>query len=211
MTKKDDEISALITLGVPREIAFNMNRHARRAKLAELDAKPGPTSIVVKGKRWGYNMDVPNAIIKEIPDSLLALRTELPMHPDIYEYAIKGLNFEDCCARIAEKLDIVVDGVYDGDKLCAVLVEALRKRRFHGLAPHLRVPGLVAAEIVETAKGVSLERVTTEVGVIASSAEALQESGQKESQEPSDHPSSTEAADSLDLASGDKTDSQQKH
>lgn len=98
-------------------------------------------------------------VLKVPPPELIALREELPLHKDIYDYAIKGSNFEDCMARIAEKLDILLDGLYNGDKLCGVLLEALRNRRFHGNQPHLRAPGLVNVELVERAGSVTLEAV----------------------------------------------------
>lgn len=109
--------------------------------------------------------------IRQPPSSLVALRNELPYHKDIYEYAIQGRTFEECCAKIGEKLDIVFDGLYDGDKLCEVLCVALRNRRFHGNQPHLRHPALVNAELVERKGTVSLEVVEGGIGTIAPTSE----------------------------------------
>jgi hypothetical protein len=130
---------------------------------AKRDARNG-----VKGKKWGVDHSTnPHLSLHRPPDSLVALRTELLNHPDISAYAQEGANFEDCIGRIAVKLDIVLDGDYDGDTLCTMLAEALRNRGSNSMTPHLRASGLVNAEIVETEKGISLEQVQTEVGVIA--------------------------------------------
>lgn len=121
-------------------------------------------------KNFGVDHETHHLLeIRQPPEALVALRNELPYHKDIYEYAIQGKNFEDCMAKIGEKLDIVLDGLYDGDKLCEVLVTALRNRRFHGNQPHLRHPALVSAEIIERKGVVSLDRAE-EIGTIAATA-----------------------------------------
>lgn len=159
MTKRDDEVSELVALGYPRDKAMNLNRPGRRKLLAEMrkTAVYRKDDIRVIGRRWGNRSDIPGVAIQEPPSSIIELRTELTKHPEVYEYAIKGIDFGDCCARIAEKLDIVVDGNYDADALCTMLLEALRNRRFHGSQPHLRAGGLQAVEIVERKDSITLE------------------------------------------------------
>jgi hypothetical protein len=94
------------------------------------------------------------------PPSVIALREEmaLPHNKDIYDEVIKGRNFEECLGILAAKLDIVLDGLYDASSLCEVLFLALKNRKEFGAQPHLRVPGLVQAEIQETAKEIKLVR-----------------------------------------------------
>lgn len=67
---------------------------------------------------------------REPPASLVALRIEVakPHNIEIFNYASAGLNFEDCLARIGEKLGILLDGIYDVPELCDVLVAALKRR-----------------------------------------------------------------------------------
>jgi hypothetical protein len=71
--------------------------------------------------------------VREPPDSLVALRTELakPENLDISIYASAGVTFEDCLGRIAFCLRIAMDGVYDPIKVCATLTDELRRRRRH--------------------------------------------------------------------------------
>lgn len=98
-------------------------------------------------------------VIKVPPPELIELRKELTLHKDIYDYAIQGNTFEECCGKIAEKLDILLDGLYDGDKLCGLLLEALRNRRFHGNQPHLRAKDLVNVELIERQGTITIEEV----------------------------------------------------
>lgn len=101
----------------------------------------------------GYDNDTHHLIqLKIPPPSLIQLREELqkPENAAISEFAAQGNTFEECIARLAIKLDIVLDGEYDGAELCDVLVTALRNRKLHGMNPHLRDKRLVGAEIVET-------------------------------------------------------------
>lgn len=67
--------------------------------------------------------------IKEqrVPASVEALREELKKHPAIYADASLGKTFEECLARIATSCNIVVDGYYDVDDICDMLVHALKK------------------------------------------------------------------------------------
>lgn len=165
MTKRDDEVSVLVANGMDIQKALSLNRAERRKLIAQQGLKVSylKNDIQVVGRRWGNRQDIPGIAIQEPPSSILALREELTKHVDIYDYAIKGNNFEECCARIAERLDIVVDGAYDADKLCSMLVNALRNRRFHGSQPHLRAGGLQAVEIVERKDNISLEVKTDNV------------------------------------------------
>jgi hypothetical protein len=96
--------------------------------------------------------------IHQPPDTLVTLREELAYHPDVIEFAQKGETFEECLGRIALKVDIALDGEYDCEDLCGVLVTALRNRRFHPQNPHLRVPGLEDVELVEKEDSVELVR-----------------------------------------------------
>lgn len=107
--------------------------------------------------------------IKQIPDSLTQLRQELtlPQNKDIFDYAMKGDSIEECLARIAVMLDIVLDGLYDMSPLCDVLLTAMRNRANHPNQPHLRVAGLVEAEIIETDGEVTLHEVSKEVPELA--------------------------------------------
>jgi hypothetical protein len=98
----------------------------------------------------GYDETTHHLIaLHEPPDSLSELRKELAFHPDISSYAQEGLTFEDCLGRIALKLDIVLDGDYEVGPLCEVLVTALRARKSHTTAPHLRHSSLIDVELVE--------------------------------------------------------------
>lgn len=171
---------------------------------AKRDARNG-----VKGKKWGIDHSTHELLsLHRPPDSLVALREELTKHPDISAYAQEGATFEDCIGRIALKLDIVLDGDYDGEKLCAMLATALRNRGSNSMTPHLRAAGLVNAEIVETEKGISLEKVDTEIGVIAASEKKDPDLASSAagfgSQEVADLPSSAEAAGSSGLSTDDK-------
>ena len=103
----------------------------------------------------------PYLILKQVPDSFIALRTELakPENIDIFNASIRESSFEGSIATIAEKLDIVVDGLYDIGPLCNVLAAAMRQRHLSPELRHAGIPGLVeGVEIVETADSISLER-----------------------------------------------------
>jgi hypothetical protein len=105
--------------------------------------------------------------LKEPPDSIIALREELPKHSDIYEAARQGNTFEECLGIIAAKLDIALDGHYDVQPLCAMLVSVLRKRNMFGAYPHLRHPELIAVELVEKEGEVELREAGPEVTIPA--------------------------------------------
>jgi len=95
---------------------------------------------------------------REPPASLVALRSELAYHQDIIDYAIQGGDFGDCIGRIALKLDIAMDGMYEVEPMCELLVSALRARRFNTPAGPL-LPGLFAAEMIEDADSIRLQEV----------------------------------------------------
>lgn len=119
-----------------------MSRRGRR-----YETKPLPSS------NYGYDNETHHLIqIKVPPPSLIALRDELakPENKDISDYAIQGTTFEECVGRIAEKLDILLDGLYDGADLCDLLVSAMRSRGSFKTQPHLRDKRLMNVELTET-------------------------------------------------------------
>jgi hypothetical protein len=103
-----------------------------------------------KNSDGGYD-DTTHSLVSfhEAPASLVALREELIHHSDITDVAQKGSTFEECLGLIALQLDIALDGFYDVEPLCKMLVEALRNRRFHSSEPHKRASGLVDVELIE--------------------------------------------------------------
>jgi hypothetical protein len=116
-------------------------------------------STLKSNRSGGPNNDTHHLIaLNEPPESLRQLREELAHHSDITEYAQHGVSFGDCLGRIALKLDIALDGEYDCEPLCEVLVTALRNRRLHPTQPHLRAMGLMDVELVEKEDGISLEK-----------------------------------------------------
>lgn len=90
--------------------------------------------------------------IRELPESVIALRREILHHPEIFEAAKAGRNFEDSLAIIATHLGIVLDGYYDVPELCDVLVTALYRK---GTA-HID-DRLIPVQRVETPTEVRLE------------------------------------------------------
>jgi hypothetical protein len=99
--------------------------------------------------------------IKMLPHSLILFRNLLQReeNADIKEYVSKGNSFEECLARTATFLSIVVDGDYDVGPLCEVFINAINTRKLVGNQPHLSDVRLVNAEIVETEGDVTLQRV----------------------------------------------------
>lgn len=77
-----------------------------------------------------YNNPNPYVEIKEPPPGLVALRTELakPENADILKIAAYETTIEGSLATIAEKLGIIVDGVYDMHPLCEMLTKTLKDR-----------------------------------------------------------------------------------
>lgn len=107
---------------------------------------------MAKDKRFGYDNESHHLIqYKILPPSLIALRNELqkPENKDIYDYANEATTFEGSLANIAEKLDILLDGIYDVPDLCDVLLSAMRRRGLYGTQPHLRDSRLMNVELTE--------------------------------------------------------------
>ena len=118
-------------------------------------------------KSYGYDNETHHLIqIRQPPPSIIALREELPKHPDIYNEAIKGNTFEECIGIIAARLDVVLDGLYDPEPLCAMLVDVLRKRHMFGSNPSLRHPDLVDVELVERENSVEVVKRDRQVQTI---------------------------------------------
>lgn len=115
------------------------------------------------GTKWGYKDDHHLLLEKVPPRSLIELRErlQLPEHQDIARIAIKGNTFAECIGHVAACLDIVLDGDYDGEELCALLVKALDNRRSG--KPLLSLdPRLKDAELIERDGSVSLELTETQ-------------------------------------------------
>jgi hypothetical protein len=145
----------------------------RRATLAKA-RKPN-------AKRWGVDHETHHLLeVRVPPPSIIALREELdklglshdPKDKEMYEYVRSGVNFESCIANLAERLDIVLDGLYDAAELCDVLVSALRRKNMYHNQPHLRDERLVNVELVEREDTVTVEEVAGDIGTIASSKDA---------------------------------------
>jgi len=115
-------------------------------------------------------------LIKEVPLSFDLLREELQHHLDICAYVNQGDSFPECMARIALKLDIALDGIYEIGPLSEVLLEALRNRRFHPESPHLRAKGLIDVELLETQGELKLQERNRDVVTIAPEGSVIVES-----------------------------------
>lgn len=106
---------------------------------------------------------------REPPASLIALREELPKHPLIYVEAQKGRNFEECLATIAYMLDIALDGMYDVEDLCDLLVKELKRVgaiSVDGTSVAKKDSRLVAVTLVEMADKIVIERGTVAVETV---------------------------------------------
>ena len=87
-------------------------------------------------RNWGLDHESHHLLsLKVIPRSLLSLRRELAKNEnrDIYESSYKGETFEECLGIIGAELGVALNGYYDVEKLCGVLLAALKKR-------HIRTP-----------------------------------------------------------------------
>lgn len=109
--------------------------------------------------------------IKKIPESLIELRKELQNHPDVLQECSKPAysTFELCIARIAQMLNIVMDGTYEPDGLFKMLTTALKNRHISAeLHPHLLADkhGLKEVEIQETDKEIQLIEIGETFGMI---------------------------------------------
>lgn len=130
----------------------------------------------------GYDNDTHYLIqIKEPPASIIALREELPKHPNIYGEAQKGNTFEECLGIIAAKLDIVLDGLYDADDLCQLLLDCLRKRHMFPDSPHLRSSKLRDVELIEREGTVEINERDREQLTITPDGAVVTESNKKPS------------------------------
>jgi len=106
---------------------------------------------------------------KLFPDSLIELRKELLNHPDILEELTKPQwnTFELCCGRIAQMLNIAMDGLYEPEGLFAMLTEALKNRHIVAeLNPHLAAPGhgLKQVELQEREMEIELAEIGEDFG-----------------------------------------------
>lgn len=120
-------------------------------------------------EKYGYDHDShPLISFKRLPESLIALRTELakPQHRDIYDEAEKEATFEAALGTIAARLDIAVDGFIDVDDFSAVLCNALRRRHMFKDRPHLRDSRLVNAEMHEKGEEIELVKIPDNVPAI---------------------------------------------
>lgn len=91
---------------------------------------------------------------REPPASLVALRNELLKFPRISVEAMKGRSFEECLGIIAARLSIVLDGMYDPEKVCDMLYWELKRLQNPAIG---KFPGLSGAKLVETADAITLE------------------------------------------------------
>lgn len=131
-------------------------------------------------KKGGYNKVNSFVLIKEAPETLIQLRTELqlPQHADIVTACIPAKTFEESIGIIALHLDIALDGTYEAVPLFTMLINALRNRFIAGMAsqPHKRAAGLVRAEMHESEGEVKLTEIPEEeAGIIATPASLLVE------------------------------------
>lgn len=126
-----------------------------------------------RGKRFGYKNDHPLIVEKVAPESLLELRRllQLPANKDLHDVGIKGATFSECIGNMAATLGIVLDGLYDGEALCELLVKAIKNR---GEGKNIREadPRLVGARVTETEDSVHIDRF--ERGVIVNNNRTLE-------------------------------------
>ena len=99
-------------------------------------------------------------VIKHTPVPIIRLREELalPSHADIAAKAMKGADFAECLGIIAAELGIALDGEYDVQDLCIMLLKALRNRKnVDKEEPHKLADGLVPVKMEETEDALRLE------------------------------------------------------
>jgi hypothetical protein len=130
---------------------------------------------------WGVDHETHALLeIRQPPPSIIALRDELEKlrtsHNEqdrkLYEKVKAENTFEGCIGELAAGLDILLDGMYDVEPLCGVLVDCLRKRHLNINQPHLRNNQLVNVELVERADTVGILEVEGDIGTIAKRVEA---------------------------------------
>lgn len=127
-------------------------KHKLKRQLAVMDAK--------RRHLGGVDNSTHHLLsIKRPPLSLQVLREELllPQHRDIYNAAAKEKTFETALGQIAAMLDIGLDGEYDPDDICSLLITALRHRSRVGASPASMDSRLVAVDLVERAGSVTLD------------------------------------------------------
>lgn len=108
--------------------------------------------MTTEERKWGHNNFTHHLIeIREPPPSIVELRNLLQeaQHADLLTEMQKGKDFPESLGILAARLDIALDGQYDADSLCRMLVTCLRARFVHGSSPHLRSPDLVNARLEE--------------------------------------------------------------
>lgn len=121
--------------------------------MSEEDKETKGRPPITGHKPWGIDKETHHLLLlKEPPAELIELRNtlQLPANIDICQYAMGGATFEECMGRIAERLDIALDGWYNPVKLCKLLNTALENRMLHKNKPHMRAEGLVDIELHET-------------------------------------------------------------
>lgn len=135
--------------------------------------KKSPRSLtkrveIKRNEHMGYDTSTHSRLlIKHVPDALISLRKELLNHPDILsEVAKPEFNtFELCIGRIAQMLNIGLDGDYEPIDLFTLLTTALQNR--NSLAPNTQAPGLKEVELHETATEIKLVDMVEELGLNA--------------------------------------------
>lgn len=120
-----------------------------------------------KNNDGGHDLSThPLISIHEPPAALVAFRSELVLHTDISAAASKETTFEGAIATVAEKLGIIVDGMYDPIDLLSMLTEALKSRGSFAASPHLRAKGLMDVELIEKEGTVELVERDREVATL---------------------------------------------
>lgn len=112
---------------------------AKRKKLLGTNWKPQSE------EQYYDRTSIPGMVIKNDPDEVIAFRLVLnkPENKDLYDAGITGKDFSDCLGIIAAKLNIRLNGEYDGLALLKMLTNAIQNRGQIGLTtPYLLAAGL---------------------------------------------------------------------
>lgn len=115
--------------------------------------------MTTEERKWGHNNFTHHLIeIREPPPSIVELRNLLQeaQHADLFEASKAGKDFGESLGILAARLDIALDGDYDVDNLCRMLVTCLKARFVNVSTPHLRSPGLVNARLEEAENEIRL-------------------------------------------------------
>lgn len=121
---------------------------------------------IKRNEHMGYDTSTHSRLlIKHVPDALIALRKELLNHHDIMSEVGKPEfgTIELVLGRIAQLLNIGLDGEYEPIDLFTMLTTALQNR--NSLAPHTQAPGLKEVELHETATEIKLVDMVEELGL----------------------------------------------